>query len=252
MTEPKAIAITGASSGIGAALALAYAAPGRFLALTGRDQARLKDVAGQAQAAGAEVLHRIVDVADRPAMAAFIAECEGIAPLDLVIANAGVDSWGYEGDERFYRTIDINVNGVLNTILPAIPAMQGRRRGQIAIMSSLAGYRGLPTAPAYCTSKAAVRSLGEALRGQLAGAGVQVSVITPGFVESRITDGSRLPMPFKWKADRAARHIKDRLRRNQGRIAFPWQLYAAVWVLNVMPQWLADIALRKAPARKYD
>jgi NADP-dependent 3-hydroxy acid dehydrogenase YdfG len=252
MTEPKAIAITGASSGIGAALALAYAAPGRFLALTGRDEARLNDIAGQVKAAGADVLHRIVDVADRPAMAAFIAEFEAIAPLDLVIANAGVDSWGFEGDERFYRTIDINVNGVLNTILPTIPAMQGRGRGQIAIMSSLAGYRGLPTAPAYCASKAAVRSLGEALRGRLSGNGIQVCVITPGFVESRITDGSRLPMPFKWKADRAAHHIKNRLSRNRGRIAFPWPLYAIVWVLNAMPQWLADVLMRKAPETKYD
>jgi len=251
MQRPSSILITGASSGIGAALARAYATPSVVLTLTGRDSARLEDVALACRSLGAEVGAETADVTDRAGLAALIADADQRAPLDLVIANAGIDGSAYSGHERYHRTIEVNVTGVLNTILPAIDHMRPRRRGQLALMSSLAGFRGLPPAPAYCAGKAAVRSLGEALRGRLRPTGLQVSVIAPGFVASGMTAGSRRRMPFLWPADRAAAHIKRRLTRDQGRIAFPWQLYAGTWLANAMPQALADRLLGASGAGEH-
>jgi short-subunit dehydrogenase len=249
MRDPKRILITGASSGIGAALARAYAAPGVSLALGGRDTARLEAVAADCRAAGAEVRPRPVDVADRAAMTAWIATEEQAGPLDLVIANAGIDGSRLAGDERYYGVFEVNVGGVLNTVLPALSAMAARRRGQIALVSSLAGLRGMPGSVAYSASKAAVRSLGEGLRGRYRGQGVAVNVICPGFVESRITADNRFPMPFLWPADKAAQRIKAGLARDQGRIAFPWPMYAAAWLLNLLPQPLCDRLLARTPRK---
>ncbi|MDP6344728.1 MAG: SDR family NAD(P)-dependent oxidoreductase [Alphaproteobacteria bacterium] len=249
MRDPETILITGASSGIGAALARAYAGRCRLLALTGRDAGRLAAVAADCRAAGAEVVDETVDVVDRRRMADLIGRIDERAPIDLVVANAGIDGAALAGDERFYGTMEVNLIGVLNTVLPAISPMQRRGRGQIAVISSLAGYRGMPGAVAYGASKAAVRSLGEGLRGRLAASGIAVSVVTPGFVESRITASNTFPMPFQWSAERAAERIRRDLARNRGRIAFPWPLYAGVWLLNVLPSALADAITARSPRK---
>lgn len=251
--NPRSILITGASSGIGEALAELYAGPGVFLALTGRDTARLAAVAERCRAKGAEVLADTVDVADRSAISAFIARTEEAAPLDLVIANAGISAGlkGLDGLDAHVRTIfAVNVDGVLNTVHPAIPRMAARGRGQIAIMSSLAGFRGMPGAAAYSASKAAVRAYGEALRGTLASSGIRVSVICPGFVRSRMTARNRFPMPFLMDADRAARIIRRGLRRNQARIAFPLRLYTLARLFDLLPSVAIDRLTRRLPAKQ--
>ena len=249
MKNPTAILITGASSGIGAALARAYAAPGMHLSLSGRDTQRLAAVAEACRAAGAEVAADAVDVTDRAAMTAWLDARDDARPLDLVIANAGIDGSSIDESERLYRIFEVNVAGVFHTVMPALERMRARRRGQIAIVSSLAGFRGLPSAVAYSASKAAVRSFGEGLRGRHAEDGVAVSVVCPGFVESRITASNRFPMPMLWPADKAARHIKTRLARNQGRIAFPWPMYLLVWLISAAPPSLVDILLARAPRK---
>ncbi len=249
MMNPTSILITDASSGIGAALARAYAAPGTRLSLSGCDPARLDEVAAACRAAGAEVAAETVDVADRAGMADWLGAADDARPLDLVIANAGIDGGGIDEAERVYRIFDVNVGGVFHTVQPALTRMRARRHGQIAIVASLAGFRGLPSAVAYSASKAAVRAYGEGLRGRHAEDGVAVSVICPGFVESRITAGNRFPMPMLWPADRAARHIRSRLARNQGRIAFPWPMYLLVWLLAAAPSPLVDRLLARAPRK---
>jgi len=251
MKDPRSILITGASSGIGAALAVCYAAPGVYLALTGRNASRLTEVADDCRQRGATVDAETIDVADREVMSAFVRSVDQAHALDLVIANAGVDSSGFDGDARYYGVLDVNLNGVINTFLPVLEPMRARRRGQIALVSSLAGFRGMPTTPVYCASKAAVRVLGEGLRGRLSGVGIEVSVITPGFVDSRITEGSKLPMPFKWSAPRAAETIRRRLARNVGRIAFPWPMHFAAWLIAALPTPLTDRLLSLAPRSKY-
>ncbi len=252
MRDPRSILITGASSGIGEALARAYAAPGRRLALTGRHADRLAAVAVACRAAGADVAVGIVDAADRDAMARFVADAERAAPLELVIANAGISGGTHGGGETAQQTrtiMAVNVDGVLNTVLPAIPLLQARRRGQIAIMSSLASFRGFPGAPAYCASKAAVRIWGEALRGELQTHGVEVSVICPGFVESRMTARNRFHMPLLMPVERAAEIVRKGLGANRARIAFPLRLYAGAWAMGVLPPGMTDRWLTRLPKK---
>jgi NADP-dependent 3-hydroxy acid dehydrogenase YdfG len=251
-TAPGTVLITGASSGIGAALALAYAAPGVTLALGGRDPDRLAAVAADCRARGAAVATATVDVTDRDRMTEWIDAADRVAPLILVIANAGISAGTGDGGEsaaQARRIFAVNVDGVLNTIHPALERMRPRRAGQIAIMSSLAGFRGFPGAPAYCAGKAAVRVLGEALRGELAADGIGVSVVCPGYVESPMTAVNRFPMPLLMPADRAARIIRRGLDRNRGRIAFPWPIYAIVRLLAALPVAWVDPLLRRLPAK---
>ncbi len=252
MRDPRSILITGASSGIGAALATAYAAPGVFLALAGRDSARLRAVAELCRAAGAEAEEAVVDVSDRLAMESWLTSLDQRHPLDLLIANAGISSGtagGWERPEQARTIFAVNLDGVFNTVLPLLPAMGRRRRGQIAIMSSLASFRGFPGAPAYCASKAAVRIWGEALRGDLWDAGIRVTVICPGYVVSPMTAGNDFPMPMLMKAEQAAAIMKRGLARGRARIAFPWPLYLAVWLLGLLPLGLTDPLLRRLPKK---
>ncbi|MFI4988454.1 MAG: SDR family NAD(P)-dependent oxidoreductase [Alphaproteobacteria bacterium] len=246
------ILITGGSSGLGEALARAYAAPGIRLALSGRDEARLAMVAAACTAAGASVETVRLDVCEREAMAAWLRAADAALPLDLVIANAGISLGSGEGGaraERVRRIFAVNLDGVVNTVEPAIALMAPRRRGQIALMSSLAGFRGMPSADAYSASKAAVKAYGEALGGSLASLGIAVSVICPGFVKSRMTDANAFPMPLLMAAERAAAIIKRDLARGKPRIAFPFRLYAAVWLLAALPPALTDRWLVRLPRK---
>jgi NADP-dependent 3-hydroxy acid dehydrogenase YdfG len=249
---PTHILITGASSGLGAALALAYAAPGIRLSLHGRDAERLAAVADEAARRGAQVAPHIGDVTAADSMAAWIAACDATAPLDLIIANAGISagtSGGPESPQQARRIFAVNVDGVVNTIQPALPLMMKRGRGQIALVSSLAGFRGLPGGPAYGASKAAVRVYGEALRPDALAAGVSVHVICPGFVRTPMTDVNKFRMPFLMEADAAASLVRERLAHGQARIAFPWPMYALVRLLALLPEPLMDWVALHVPRK---
>jgi len=253
MTQASVL-ITGASSGLGAALARNYAAPGLSLWLGGRDAARLERVALACRAKGAQVECRPLDVTDRDAMEHWIRDADRQRPLSLVIANAGISGGtGNRLGETAAQTRAIfaaNLDGVLNSVLPAIPLMKSRRCGQIALMASLAGFRGFPSAPAYAASKGAVRLWGEGLRGWLAEDGVGVSVVCPGFVETNMTAGNRFPMPLLLSADRAAAIIRAGIDANQARIAFPRRLAALVWLLAALPPAWTDTLLARVPRKQ--
>jgi short-subunit dehydrogenase len=248
---PRSILITGASSGIGAALARRFARPGVDLALGGRDPARLAAVAAACCQAGAEVAERCVEVTDRAAMAAWVEDADRQAPLDLVIANAGVSGTQLPpGPERTRAFFRINLDGVLNTLEPAQAAMLARGRGHLALMSSLASFRGFPSAPAYCSSKAAIRVLGESLRGRLGQSGIVVSVICPGFVATPMTADNRFAMPLLMSPERAAAVIERGLARGRARIAFPLRTYWSARLLAVLPHRLVDTLAARAPAKE--
>lgn len=233
--SPRTVLITGASSGIGSALARAYAKPGNTLWLSGRNQTRLETIAAQVQERGAKCELHLVDVRDRDDMDAWITSADDQTTLDLVVANAGIsastrkridaDHWS---DSDIFAT---NVDGVIHTVTPALARMAARKQGQIAIMSSLASFRAFREAPAYCASKAAVRFYGAGLRRAHAPDGVGVSVICPGFVRSPMTDANDFSMPFLLDTDRAAALIRKRLTRNPAMIAFPLPMYVAVRML---------------------
>lgn len=249
---PTSILITGASSGLGEALARHYAQPRRQLFLSGRDGGRLDSVARACRDAGAEVHTRVLDVTDRAAMAAWIGECDAVRALELVIANAGISAGtglGGESDAQTRAIFAVNLDGVLNTVLPAVELMRPRRVGQIALMSSLASFRGMPGAPAYCASKAAVRVWGEGLRGELARDNIRVSVICPGFVRSRMTAANDFPMPFLMDAPRAAAIMARGLAANRGRIGYPWPMAALSWLTAALPDAVMDWVARRLPAK---
>ncbi|MGH6960682.1 MAG: SDR family NAD(P)-dependent oxidoreductase, partial [Dongiaceae bacterium] len=194
-----------------------------------------------------------IDATDRDAMGAWLDEVDGARPVDLLIANAGISA-GTGGDagesaEQARRIFAVNLDGVLNSVLPVLPQLRRRRRGQIALMSSLAAFRGFPGAPAYCASKAAVRVWGEALRGELHADGIEVSVICPGFVVSRMTDANRFRMPLLMRTDKAAAVIARGLARNRARIAFPLPMYVGSWLLGALPPWLTDPVMRRLPKK---
>ncbi|HJO97027.1 MAG: SDR family NAD(P)-dependent oxidoreductase [Rhodospirillales bacterium] len=250
---PRSILITGASSGLGEALAKAYAGPGVTLALSGRDAPRLEAAAKACHALGAEATAIVLDVAETSAMGRWIKAADDARPLDLVIANAGISAGtgGTDDPEAQARTIfTVNVTGVLNTVHPIVARMQTRRNGQIALVSSVAAFRGLPGSPAYAASKAAVKSYGEGLRGRLAEDGVRVSVICPGFFDSRMTAINKFPMPLIMPAERAAAIVKRGLARNQARIAFPWPMVFLAWLFGALPPAWTDPLLVRAPRKE--
>lgn len=247
------VLITGASSGLGRALALAYAEDGGHLFLSGRDAARLEDVASACRARGATASPTVIDVTDAARMADWVAQSDRTAPLDLAIANAGISAGtgaaGEEAAEQTRHIFRVNFDGVVNTVLPAMDVMRPRRKGQIAMMASLAGFRGMPTAPAYCASKAAVRVWGEGLRGVLARDGIGLTVICPGFVETRMTAANRFPMPFLVPAEKAGKLMRRGIDANRARLAYPWPMAAIIWLLTTLPPNWTDPFLARLPAK---
>ena len=253
MKNPQCILITGASSGIGTALAQYYAAPDVILALTGRNQERLDKVCEQCKEKGAEVHSAILDVINRDAMHSWLIEQDNKTPFDLVIANAGI-SGGTGGNdlepfEQVRMIMDINFTGLLNTVEPLLPSFVSRGKGQIALMSSLASFSGWPGAPAYSSSKGAVRFYGESMRGNLAKLGVEMNVICPGFIRTPMTDVNDYPMPFMMDADKAALIIAKGLEKNKGRIAFPWQTFALAGFFGMLPHFISSWIFNKLPEK---
>lgn len=235
--SPTSILITGASSGIGAVLALTYAREGVHLALSGRSADRLETVADAARAAGATCTATRVDVTERQAMQDWVLHSDNAVPLDLVVANAGISAGARKtprgaqaGASQVFAT---NVEGVANTVEPVLPRMRERGHGQLALMSSLAGFHAFPDAPAYSASKAAVRLYGLALRKTCRRDGVGVSVICPGFVRSPMTDINDFRMPMLMEPYRAARIICRGLARNRRIIAFPLPMYIGARLLSL-------------------
>lgn len=246
MKAPGTILITGASGGIGQALALEYAEPGRRLILQGRRSEALLALAAACVQRGACVRTQVLDLRDVQALADWLVPLAEAEPLDLVIVNAGLNTsigpagqGESAGDAR--ALIEVNLLAAMATVDAVLPAMRRRGRGQIALMSSLAAYFGLPVTPTYCATKAALKAYGEALRGWLAADGVKVNVVMPGYVQSPMCEAMPGPKPFLWPAARAARAIRQGLARDRARISFPFPLNLGTWFLAVLP---AGVSLR--------
>ena len=243
MFNASAILITGAAGAVGNALAKVYAAPGMYLFLGDTEAERLESLASQCRRLGAQVWSTVVDVTNREEMAAWITKSNQIRPLDLIIALAGISrgtSSREETNEETRAVFAINLDGMLNTVEPAISLFRQRGRGQIALISSLAGSRGYPVAPSYCATKAAIRVYGEGLRSRLYRENIFVSVIIPGFIKSSMTDANPYPMPFRVSAERAAIIIKNQLSKGPAHICFPGLQAAGVFLLRLLPPALLD------------
>jgi short-subunit dehydrogenase len=245
------IVITGASSGLGAGLARAYAGPGRVLGLAGRNAVRLAEVAATCRGLGAVVHEAVLDVADAGAVLAWLERLEAVTPIGMAIANAGV-SGGTRADGKFEglanaaTVVRTNLLGVMNVVEPLVPMMLARGRGQIAVVASVASYRGLADSPAYCASKAGVRLYGESLRAALEPHGIAVSVIVPGFFVSPMSRRYVGAQPFVVSLEQAVARVRRGLERRRRRIVFPRRLGLLLQAADLLPAWLGDRIMRAA------
>jgi len=241
--------ITGASTGIGRELALALARNGVRVVATARGADRLDEL----RAIEPSIIAVSADVADRGSLKTAYDRAIGqLGAIDLAILNAGI--WEVMGAQDFSaaraaHSMSVNYLGIANCLELLIPPMIARSGGHIALVASVAGYRGLPKAAAYAPSKAAVISLAEVLRPHLESQGVSVSLINPGFVETPMTAVNKFPMPFMVKADDAARRIVKGLDAGRFEIAFPWQLVWPLKLGRILPYglyfWLTRRMLKK-------
>ncbi len=239
----RTIVITGASSGIGAALALHYADQRPHLALLGRDAGRLERISAQCRTRGATVETAVLDVREREKVKAWIAEFDARTPIDMLIANAGVmegtpPGGDIEPPDAAYHLMETNVLGVLNVVQPLALLLMQRGRGQIAIVSSIAAFTPLADSPSYCASKAAVLSYGLSLRALLAPRDIKINVVCPGYIETPMMLRERGPKPFKMTAERAAEIIARGLERDRATIMFPFFFAWVTWLSGLLPDGL--------------
>lgn len=246
----RTLILTGASSGIGAALAEAYAAPDMTMLLIARDRERLETVANAARAKGAEVETAAIDVTEAEALKAAILDFDERHKVDLILANAGIALGGLpepEGQAR--KLVEVDLHGMLNTVEPMIPRMIARKKGQIAVVSSISAIRPSGDLPTYSASKAAVRAYGQAIRSGLRRHGIAVTVICPGFVTSPMSGRHHGPKPFEVSAEKAARIMKSAIGKRRGALTFPWQFSTMVFLGNRLPPFLSDWFERRYAAR---
>lgn len=224
---PLKVVITGASSGIGSALARHYARPGATLGLLGRNRDRLDAIGAECRTLGAQVHPAAIDVRDRTAMADWLTGFDRDAAVDVLIANAGImegtaPGQDIEAAEKGYGLMQTNVLGVMNTVQPLMPSMILRRRGQIAILSSIAGFVPLPDAPSYSASKAAMTNYGLALRALLRPKGIGVGVFCLGYVDTPMLRREQGAKPFMLAPDKAAAVIVRGIAKNKAVVVAPW------------------------------
>ncbi len=245
------VVITGASSGIGRALAAEYARRGATLGLIARRAEVLQQLVSELRVPAA--LYG-VDVRDTVGLARAADDfCAQFGIPDVVIANAGVSAGTSteraEDHAVFQEIMDINVMGVVNTFQPFIPAMRSAASGTLVGIASVAGFRGLPGAGAYSASKAAAIAYLESLRVDLHGSGISVVTICPGYIATPMTESNPYPMPFILPAHKAARRIADAVERRKRFVVIPWQMGVVGAVLKVLPRPLYDRLFARAPRK---
>ena len=240
----KVVLITGASSGIGEALAIELGRGGAAVGLLARREEVLREVAAKVEAAGGRALAVAVDVRDAGEVKAAAAKVsEQFGRIDVLIANAGIGETTLARDfdiEVVTNILSVNVLGAMNTVAAVLPEMITRGSGQIVGISSLAAYRGMPGSGAYCASKAALSTFFESLRTELRPRNIFVTTIHPGFIDTPMTRGRNQPMPFLLEPDRAAKMMLRAIEARRRTFAFPWQLAVVARIGKWLPAALHD------------
>ncbi len=248
-THVKSLVISGASSGIGLALARHYLERGAIVAAFARRSEPLQALAAEFPG---RVFCYALDVRDASAVQKAAGDFIARAGVpDVVIANAGVSAGTLtehaEDLDAFRQIMDINVLGMVQTFQPFIVPMREARHGTLAGIASVAGFRGLPGASAYSASKAAAIAYLESLRVELYGSGVRVVTICPGYIRTPMTDINPYPMPFLLEANEAARRMARAIEKGNSFAVIPWQMGLIGWLLKRLPRWLYDRLFAHAP-----
>jgi short-subunit dehydrogenase len=247
----KVVFITGASSGIGHALAVELGRRGARLGLLARRAEVLREIVTEVEAVGGHALALPADVKDAEAVKVASDQLrERFGRIDVLIANAGIGATTDASKLRASEVADVinvNVLGAANSVTAVVPEMIARGQGHLVAISSLAAYRGLPKSGAYCASKAAVSAFFESLRLDLRGTGVIVTIIHPGFIKTQLTAGRHAQMPFLMELDDATRKIVRAIESRRKSYAFPWQLASIVRLGMILPNSLYDrIAIKNS------
>ena len=234
------IFITGASSGIGEALAIEYAKRGAILGLCARRTEKLNNVANKCKELGAkEVLVYTLDVTDESQSTKIAKQfSDHVQEIDIVIANAGVaysDKISSGDPSQINKVISTNVIGVTNTIIPFVPKMKETNSGKIVIISSIASFRPIAFHGGYSSSKAAVRMLADSWRMALKKYNIQLTSICPGFIVSEMTDVNKFPMPFLLQTDDAARKMVKAIDKGKKTYILPWQYKTIIYLTRWLP-----------------
>lgn len=250
---PK-VFITGASSGLGAALARHYAGRSATLGLAARRGSELEALASTLPVS---CFNYPLDVLDAPALVAAAADFMARAGVpDIVIANAGIGRGTLTEEAAdlgaFEKVLRVNVLGMVHSFHPFVAAMRQAGRGRLVGIGSVAGVRGMPGAGAYCASKSAVATYLESLRVELRGSGVGVTNIAPGYIATPMTAVNRYPMPFMLSADEAARRIARQIDGGTSYAVVPWQMAVVAKLLRLLPDPLFDRMFARAGRKRRD
>ena len=244
--------ITGAGKGIGRALSVELAKRGMKIAASARTRSDLQSLVSQSTELAGSISSWPVDVTEREEMSKTASAIEAeLGSIDLLVCNAGthspVTAVNFDAD-AFNQLLDINIMGVVNGIAPVLPRMTARSSGRIAVVSSVAGYRGLPSAPSYGATKAALINMCEALKPELEHSGVKLHLVCPGFVRTPLTDRNSFHMPFLMEPEDAARRIADGIQRNKFEITFPWRFVFWLKLGRILPYWAYFALTRRLAA----
>ncbi len=251
MTPKDGVAwLTGASSGIGRATALELARRGWTVCITARRLAELEAVAADAAGLSGRIVAHVGDVTDEAAMAGLVDAIERIhGPIALAFFNAGIAPYTRAGTldvQAFRQALNVNVMGAANGLAPVLERMAQRKKGQVAVNASVAGYRGLPKAAAYGASKAAAIHLCEALKFDCDNLGITMQVVNPGFIDTPLTKKNDFPMPFLMSMDEAARRVVSGFERGKFEIIFPKRLAIILKVMRILPYaWYFPLVTRQ-------
>ncbi len=246
--------ITGASSGIGRAIALRMARDGRTVAASARREDALKELAEEASGLSGSIVAAPCDVTDQIRIAETVARLESEqGGIDIAILNAGVylpDRADKLDADKFRAQVELNVLGTVDCLGALMPGWMARRRGHLAVVSSVAGYRGLPSSLAYGATKAALINLCEGLKFDFDRLGLKIQLVNPGFVRTPLTDKNTFPMPFLMEVDAAADRVVDGLAGNAFEITFPRRFTYGLKLMRMLPYWAYFPMVRRATGAK--
>ena len=242
--NPQGIVLTGASGGLGSALALRLAEPGRHLLLVGRNIRKLESISDEIRLAGGQATVWQGSITDRNAFRECLLDFASHCPVDLLIANAGVkvgNSEGVETEQQFERVINVNLTSHIHAVQTLLPSMLERDNGLIVLVSSVAAISPSADLLSYSASKAALSAYGVAIRRGLRRTGVDVSIVLPGFIDTEMTRRHIGPRPFLMSRNQAARIICSGIQKRKAVIRLPWRLWALARLRELLPAACGDM-----------